>query len=156
MENYQEARRVLAADKIAVIVDPEAEIRREFRPDVLVDAILAKRNTGTSRADAPYVIGLGPGFIAGKDVHAVIETMRGLTLADIIYDGQPIPNTGIPGYVGGYALERLIRASAAGRMEPKAQIGDVVRKGQLLALTGGKPVYSQLDGVIRGMLQEGV
>ena len=156
VENYQEARRVLAADKIAVIVDPEAEIRREFRPDVLVDAILAKRNTGTSRADAPYVIGLGPGFIAGKDVHAVIETMRGLTLADIIYDGQPIPNTGIPGYVGGYALERLIRASAAGRMEPKAQIGDVVRKGQLLALTGGKPVYSQLDGVIRGMLQEGV
>lgn len=123
VENYQEARRVLAADKIAVIVDPEAEIRREFRPDVLVDAILAKRNTGTSRADAPYVIGLGPGFIAGKDVHAVIETMRGLTLADIIYDGQPIPNTGIPGYVGGYALERLIRASAAGRMEPKAQIG---------------------------------
>ena len=156
VENYQEARRVLAADKIAVIVDPEAEIRREFRPDVLVDAILAKRNTGTSRVDAPYVIGLGPGFIAGKDVHAVIETMRGLTLADIIYDGQPIPNTGIPGYVGGYALERLIRASAAGRMEPKAQIGDVVRKGQLLALTGGKPVYSQLDGVIRGMLQEGV
>ena len=156
VENYQEARRVLAADKIAVIVDPEAEIRREFRPDVLVDAILAKRNTGTSRTDAPYVIGLGPGFIAGKDVHAVIETMRGLTLADIIYDGQPIPNTGIPGYVGGYALERLIRASAAGRMEPKAQIGDVVRKGQLLALTGGKPVYSQLDGVIRGMLQEGV
>ena len=74
-----------------------------------MDAILAKRNTGTSRADAPYVIGLGPGFIAGKDVHAVIETMRGLTLADIIYDGQPIPNTGIPGYVGGYALERLIR-----------------------------------------------
>ena len=102
------------------------------------------------------MIGLGPGFIAGKDVHAVIETMRGLTLADIIYDGQPIPNTGIPGYVGGYALERLIRASAAGRMEPKAQIGDVVRKAQLLALTGGKPVYSQLDGVIRGMLQEGV
>ena len=100
------------------------------------------------------MIGLGPGFIAGKDVHAVIETMRGLTLADIIYDGQPIPHTGIPGYVGGYALERLIRASAAGRMEPKAQIGDVVRKGQLLALTGGKPVYSQLDGVIRGMLQE--
>ena len=112
VENYQEARRVLAADKIAVIVDPEAEIRREFRPDVLVDAILAKRNTGTSRADAPYVIGLGPGFIAGKDVHAVIETMRGLTLADIIYDGQPIPNTGIPGYVGGYALERLISVSS--------------------------------------------
>ena len=72
MENYQEARRVLAADKIAVIVDPEAEIRREFRPDVLVDAILAKINTRTSRADGPYVIRLGPGFIAGKDVHAVI------------------------------------------------------------------------------------
>lgn len=81
--------------------------------------------------------------------------MRGETLADIIYDGQPIPNTGVPGYVGGYALERLIRASGNGRMEPKAQIGDIVKKGQL-AVTGGKPVYSQLDGVIRGMLQEGV
>jgi len=156
VKNYREARQVLEEGKIAVIVDPEAEIRKEFRPDVLVDAILAKRNTGTSRTDAPYVIGLGPGFTAGKDVHAVIETMRGTTLADIIYDGQPIPNTGVPGYVGGYALERLIRASGTGRMEPKAQIGDIVRKGQLLAVTGGEPVYSQLDGVIRGMLQEGV
>ena len=151
VKNYREARQVLEEGKIAVIVDPEAEIRKEFRPDVLVDAILAKRNTGTSRTDAPYVIGLGPGFTAGKDVHAVIETMRGTTLADIIYDGQPIPNTGVPGYVGGYALERLIRASGTGRMEPKAQIGDIVRKGQLLAVTGGEPVYSQQEGVIRGM-----
>ena len=156
VRNYQEALAVLEENKIAVIVDPKAEIRKEFHPDLLVDAILAKKNMGTRRTDAPYVIGLGPGFTAGKDVHAVIETMRGETLADIIYDGQPIPNTGVPGYVGGYALERLIRASGNGRMEPKAQIGDIVKKGQLLAVTGGKPVYSQLDGVIRGMLQEGV
>ena len=105
---------VLEENKIAVIVDPKAEIRKEFHPDLLVDAILAKKNMGTRRTDAPYVIGLGPGFTAGKDVHAVIETMRGETLADIIYDGQPIPNTGVPGYVGGYALERLIRASGNG------------------------------------------
>lgn len=156
VRNYQEALAVLEENKIAVIVDPKAEIRKEFHPDLLVDAILAKKNMGTRRTDAPYVIGLGPGFTAGKDVHAVIETMRGETLADIIYDGQTIPNTGVPGYVGGYALERLIRASGNGRMEPKAQIGDIVKKGQLLAVTGGKPVYSQLDGVIRGMLQEGV
>ena len=156
VQNYQEALTVLEESKIAVIVDPEVKIREEFHPDVLVDAILAKKNLGTMRTDAPYVIGLGPGFTAGKDVHAVIETMRGATLADIIYDGQPIPNTGVPGYVGGYALERLIRASATGKMEPKAQIGDIVKKGQLLAVTGGKPVYSQLDGVIRGMLQEDV
>ena len=156
VRSYQEALAVLEENKIAVIVDPKAEICKEFHPDLLVDAILAKKNMGTRRTDAPYVIGLGPGFTAGKDVHAVIETMRGETLADIIYDGQPIPNTGVPGYVGGYALERLIRASGNGRMEPKAQIGDIVKKGQLLAVTGGKPVYSQLDGVIRGMLQEGV
>ena len=156
VRSYQEALAVLEENKIAVIVDPKAEICKEFHPDLLVDAILAKKNMGTRRTDAPYVIGLGPGFTAGKDVHAVIETMRGETLADIFYDGQPIPNTGVPGYVGGYALERLIRASGNGRMEPKAQIGDIVKKGQLLAVTGGKPVYSQLDGVIRGMLQEGV
>ena len=125
VRNYQEALAVLEENKIAVIVDPKAEIRKEFHPDLLVDAILAKKNMGSRRTDAPYVIGLGPGFTAGKDVHAVIETMRGETLADIIYDGQPIPNTGVPGYVGGYALERLIRASGNGRMEPKAQIGDV-------------------------------
>ena len=82
--------------------------------------------------------------------------MRGETLADIIYDGQPIPNTGVPGYVGGYALERLIRASGNGRMEPKAQIGDIVKKGELFGLTGVYPVYSQLDGLFRGILQEGV
>lgn len=155
VSNYQEAKGILEKDKIPVIIDPGADIRYEFCPDVLVDAILAKKNIGTRRTDAPYVIGLGPGFTAGKDVHAVIETMRGATLADIIYDGQPIPNTGVPGYVGGYALERLIRANGTGRMEPKAQIGDMVRKGQLVAVTGGEPVYAQLDGVVRGMLQEG-
>lgn len=154
--DYQEAVHALKEEKIAVIIDPAADIRKEFCPDVLVDAILAKRNTGTTCADAPYVIGLGPGFTAGKDVHAVIETMRGATLADIIYDGVPIPNTGVPGYVGGYALERLIKACGTGMMEPKVRIGDIVKKGQLLAVTGGKPVYSQLDGVIRGMLQGGV
>ena len=156
VSNYQEAEHVLKDGKIAVIIDPAAKIRKEFCPDVLVDAILAKKNTGTTRADAPYVIGLGPGFTAGKDVHAVIETMRGVTLADIIYDGVPIPNTGVPGYVGGYALERLIKASKTGMMEPKVRIGDIVKKGQLIAVTGGKPVYSQLDGVIRGMLQGGI
>lgn len=88
VRNYQEALAVLEENKIAVIVDPKAEIRKEFHPDLLVDAILAKKNMGTRRTDAPYVIGLGPGFTAGKDVHAVIETMRGETLADIIYDGQ--------------------------------------------------------------------
>lgn len=156
VSDYQEAEEVLAEDKIPVIIDPNADIRYEFCPDVLVDAILAKKNTGTRRTDAPYVIGLGPGFTAGKDVHAVIETMRGVTLADVIYDGHPIPNTGVPGYVGGYALERLLRASGNGKMEPEAKIGDMVRKGQLVAVTGGEPVYAQLDGVVRGMLQEGV
>ena len=103
-KNQEEAEEIMEQGDIPVIVDPKAECIQWFEPDVIVDAILAKKNMGTRRTDAPYVIGLGPGFTAGKDVHAVIETMRGETLADIIYDGQPIPNTGVPGYVGGYAL----------------------------------------------------
>lgn len=102
------------------------------------------------------MIGLGPGFIAGKDVHAVIETMRGLTLADIIYDGQPIPNTGIPGYVGGYALERLIRASAAGRMEPKAQIRGCRPKRTTSGSDRRKTGLFSVGRCDPGMLQEGV
>ena len=117
VRSYQEALAVLEENKIAVIVDPKAEICKEFHPDLLVDAILAKKNMGTRRTDAPYVIGLGPGFTAGKDVHAVIETMRGETLADIIYDGQPIPNTGVPGYVGGYVRLAMAEWSQRHRSE---------------------------------------
>lgn len=141
---------------IGVLVDPEALVRKIWKPDVVIDAIMAKKNLGTTREDAALVLALGPGFTAGKDCDAVIETMRGATLGHPLYEGQAIPNTGVPGMVGGYAIERLIKASADGIMEPVAAIGDIVEKGSILAYTGGQPVYAQLDGIIRGMLQEGV
>lgn len=154
-DSREKAQEIMGRGDIAVIVDTEAESRKWYGPDVIVDAILAKRNLGTQITDAPFVVGVGPGFEAGRDCHCVIETKRGHTLGNIIWKGSAIPNTGIPGNVGGYTLERLIRASADGVMEPKACIGECVEKGQIVALTGGKPVYAQMSGIVRGMLQEG-
>lgn len=150
------ARSVMEEGNIPVIVDEHAKIRTEYQPDILVDAILAKKNLGTAITDAPFVVGAGPGFTAGMDCHCVVETKRGHTLGDTIYGGSAIPNTGVPGNVGGYTTERLIRAAAKGKMEPKASIGDIVDHGQVVAVTGGKEVRAQMGGVIRGMLQADV
>lgn len=155
-EDSQSAQAILERGDIAVMVDPEMSCRSWFAPDVIVDAILAKKNLGTEITDAPFVIGAGPGFTAGKDCNCVVETKRGHTLGNIIWHGSAIPNTGVPGNVGGYTVERLIRASADGVMEPKVQIGEYAEKGQIVALTGGVPVYAQMSGIVRGMLQEGV
>ena len=156
VHNLEEALRETETGNIAVIVDENAEIRKEYQPDVVIDAIMAKRNTGTQLSDAPLVIGIGPGFCAGKDCHYVIETQRGEHLGEIIRHGSAIPNTGIPGNVFGYTTERLLRASADGKMRPIANIGDVVEKGQIVAFTGDVPVHAGLTGIVRGMLQEGV
>ena len=155
-KNQEEAEEIMEQGDIPVIVDPKAECIEWFEPDVIVDAILAKRNLGTKITDAPFVIGVGPGFTAGEDCNCVVETKRGHTLGNVIWDGSAIPNTGVPGNVGGYSIERLIKASADGVIEPKAVIGDLVRKGQIVAITGGEPVYALMDGIVRGMLQPGV
>ena len=155
-KNQEEAEEIMEQGDIPVIVDPKAECIQWFQPDVIVDAILAKRNLGTKITDAPFVIGVGPGFTAGEDCNCVVETKRGHTLGNVIWDGSAIPNTGVPGNVGGYSIERLIKASADGVIEPKAVIGDLVRKGQIVAITGGEPVYALMDGIVRGMLQPGV
>ena len=120
---------------IPVIVDPKAECIQWFQPDVIVDAILAKRNLGTKITDAPFVIGVGPGFTAGVRLQLCCRDKEvGHTLGNVIWDGSAIPNTGVPGNVGGYSIERLIKASADGVIEPKAVIGDLVRKGQIVAI----------------------
>lgn len=156
VKDAAEADRILQRGEIPVLVDPEADIIRSFHPDVVVDAILAKKNLGTRITDAPFVIGVGPGFYAGKDCHCVIETKRGHTLGSVIWEKEAIPNTGVPGNIGGFTTERLIRASADGIMEPVAGIGDTVEKGQLVAWTGKQPVYAKMSGIVRGMLQKDV
>lgn len=152
----EEASRAAGEGNIAVIVDEKAEIRREYQPDVLVDCIMAKRNMGTHMTDAPLVIGVGPGFSAGQDCHYVIETQRGPSLGKVISRGSAAPDTGIPGEVGGYTVRRLLRAEGTGVIEPAVRIGELIREGQLAAVTGGVPVYARMSGIVRGMLQRGV
>lgn len=156
VSSMEEAAAVFDAGDIPVIVDEKALIAREYQPDILIDAILAKKNLGTNISDAPFVIGIGPGFTAGEDCHCVVETKRGHTLGETIYDGSAIANTGVPGNVGGYTIERLIRASEDGALEPFVCIGDVVERGQTVAMTGEKEVSAMMSGIVRGMLQPGV
>ena len=156
VKNMDEAEKVLSDRNIPVIVDEKAEIRKDYQPDVVVDAILAKKNLGTRITDAPLVIGVGPGFTAGEDCHAVIETKRGHYLGQAIWKGSAIPNTGIPGNIGGFTVERIIRATADGIFEPVAKIGDMVEKDQIVAYSGGQEIRAKMSGIVRGMLQEHV
>jgi len=143
--------------KIPILVDPDSKKTRQFlKPDVLVDAIMAKRNLGTQIKDAPLVIGLGPGFTAGKDVHLVIETNRGHDLGKVIRNGAAEPDTGIPGEIGGYAVERVLRTLKKGVFYPQKSIGDKVNKGSVVAVVDDFPVIAEISGVVRGLLREGV
>lgn len=141
---------------IPVVVDATCEIARRLKPWGLVDSILAKCNTGTCMADATVVVGVGPGFTAGTDVHSVVETMRGHDLGRVITSGSAAPNTGIPGDIGGYTLERLVLAPKAGVFTPERQIGDMVCAGDVLGYVDNIPVVAAIGGVLRGLLQAGL
>lgn len=151
-----EAQAILAAGEIPVLADPEAHILKELHFDAVVDGILAKKNLGTRITDAPIVLALGPGFTAGTDCHGVVETKRGHDLGRLILEGSAIPNTGVPGDVGGYTKERIIRAPADGPFEPVAAIGQKVELGEVVAKVNGVPVTAQLTGIVRGMLPAGI
>ena len=141
--------------KIAVTADPEWTTLRAIRPDVLVDAIMAKKNLGTRITDAPLVIGLGPGFTAGDDVHVVIETQRGHHLGRILTAGAAEPDTGIPAPVGGFAIERLLRAPAEGEFRSSRRIGDYVEKGEAVGCVEDTEVVGCIGGVLRGLIRPG-
>jgi xanthine dehydrogenase accessory factor len=151
----EQFRRIWDQGRIAVAVDPEAATLRDIRPDVLVDAILAKQNLGTRPSDAPLVIGLGPGFAAGEDVHVVIETQRGHHLGRILTAGSAEPNTGIPGAVDGVAEDRVLRAPGEGEFRSSCRIGDRVEKGTIIGLVEGLEVVGRIDGVLRGLIRPG-
>ena len=149
------AEALLARGVIPVLADPEGACRPALRPDAVVDAILAKRNLGTAITDAPVVIGVGPGFTAGTDCHAAVETMRGHTLGRVIYQGSALPNTNIPGLIGGYAGERVLRSPADGVFRQLLEIGAEVRAGDVAGEVAGLPMRCTIDGVLRGILPEG-
>jgi xanthine dehydrogenase accessory factor len=138
------------------LVDPELHAVEALKPGVLVDGVMAKRNTGTRIGDAPLVIALGPGFTGGVDCHVVIETNRGHWLGRIIYDGSPQPDTRTPGKVKGYARGRVVRAPADGYLHPAARVGDRLRKGDLIGHVDGHEVRAMFDGVLRGLIHPSV
>ncbi len=150
---------VLKERKVPVVVDPEGKFIDKLKPEVVVDGILAKKNLGTYREMAPLTIALGPGFCAGKDVDVVIETKRGHNLGRVIRQGEAYPNTGVPGNIGGYTGERVIHSEKAGILKNKKNIGDIVKKGEVIAIIEGKkgetPVNATIEGIIRGLIRDG-
>ncbi|MBY6930491.1 selenium-dependent molybdenum cofactor biosynthesis protein YqeB [Clostridium botulinum] len=154
--NKENIKKIVEEGNVAVLVDEKAKIIDEIKPKIIIDAIIAKKNLGTKIDDANIVIALGPGFTAGIDCHCVIETKRGHYLGKAIYKGSAIPNTGVPGEVGGFSKERIIRATTDGKILPVSKIGDYVKKGDIVAYVNETPVLAKLDGIVRGMLQKDV
>jgi xanthine dehydrogenase accessory factor len=146
---------------VALLVDPEGKSIHEIKPVAVIDAVMAKRNLGTNLDMADVTIALGPGFCAGKDVHAVIETMRGHDLGRLILDGYARPDTGIPGEVAGESTRRVIRAPVAGIVKHKKQIGDIVEQGEVLFTVtdienSDTDVRANISGLLRGLIREGM
>ena len=155
----QEMERIWKKDGVPVLVDPAGLSIAALRPAVVVDAILAKKNLGTTKEMAPLVIALGPGFTAGEDVDFVIETKRGHNLGRVIRSGSAVPNTGIPGIIGGYGKERVMHAQAEGILRNAASIGDIVEARAVIAEieteNGTVPVEASLSGLLRGLIRDG-
>ncbi len=152
ISSWEEAEKITKLNKVPVLVDPKGSCIKKLSPTVLVDAILAKRNLGTRKDQAPLVIGLGPGFTAGEDVDVIIETKRGHNLGRVYYHGQAAPDTGVPGEVGGESKRRLLRAPAEGKIIPLHKIGDLLRAGELIAEIEGIPLKAEISGVLRGLI----
>ena len=159
IDGPEKAQEVWAEGNVPVLIDPEGKCLETLRPTVVVDAIIAKKNLGTHRGMAPYTIALGPGFTAGVDVDVVIETSRGHNLGRVITSGTAKPNTGRPGNIGGYTVERVIHAPATGVLRNIRAIGDLVEKGELIARIERKSeavmVRATISGIIRGLIRDG-
>jgi xanthine dehydrogenase accessory factor len=155
VDTYVEIVKVWNNDKIPIIVDPETKIKEFLKPDILVDATVAKKNLGTKITDATLVIALGPGFYAGRDVHIVVETNRGHNLGMVILEGEAEKDTSVPGVIAGFSVERVLRAPRDGSLLTLKGIGDFVEAGEAVALVEDLPIKAQIRGVIRGLLRSG-
>ena len=160
VETLADADAVWAQNAVPILIDPTGVCLPQARPAVLVDAIIAKKNLGTTREMAPLTIALGPGFAAGQDVDVVVETKRGHKLGRIIRAGSAAPNSGVPGVIGGYGAERVIHSPAAGVFRNRRAIADFVEAGETIALLETPegetvPVTTQISGILRGLLRDG-
>lgn len=158
-DSIEEAKVLLQEGKLVVLVDPEGNVITQLKPLAVVDAILAKKNLGTSKCMAPITVALGPGFEAGVDVDAVIETKRGHNLGRVLWEGCAFPNTGIPGIIGGYGKERVIHSPSEGIVRNVCKITDTVSKGQEIAVVETEnenvSVVATIDGLLRGLIRDG-
>ena len=152
-ETSSDIPRIWDTGEIPVLVDPGWDVIQDLVPHVVIDAIIAKKNLGTDKQEAPLVIGLGPGFSAGEDVHCVIETNRGHDLGRIIETGPAQADTGVPGTICGMSSERVLRAPCAGVFTASCTIGDLVTKGQILGHVDRMPVTALIDGMVRGLIR---
>ena len=154
-----EAEQFLAKGKLTLLVDPAGVSIEALKPLAVVDAILAKKNLGTHKDMAPITVALGPGFEAGIDVNAVIETKRGHNLGKVLWSGFAAPNTGVPGIIAGFGKERVIHCPAEGILRNVKKITDTVVKGEVIAVVeteeGKVPVEASLDGLLRGLIRDG-
>ena len=162
--SLQDIQATLASGLVPIVVDPDGTLLRQMHPSVLIEATLSKYNSGVTMDDAPIVIALGPGYEAGKDVHAVIETNRGHNLGRVYLRGCAESNTGVPGAIGGYTIERLLRAPCAGALYGVRQIGDLVQAGETVAVVRTNeisdnetaPVVATISGILRGLMRDGL
>lgn len=154
-ESYEQIQEIWGKEKIPVVIDPGGGVISFLRPDVIVDAILAKENLGTKISDAALVIGIGPGFYAGRDTHSVIESKRGHYLGRVIREGEADRDTGIPGIIEGYGAERVFRSPKGGPVIHLKRIGDPVEAGEKIVSVGGTVVHAQIRGIVRGLIREG-
>lgn len=155
VHNVKDVERAWKKKRIAVLIDPKWKAVSALKPDVIIDAIMAKKNLGTKKDEAPLVIGVGPGFNAPADVHVVVESNRGQDLGRVMYKGSAESHTGVPGPVMGYAKERVLRSPRAGTVKHgNRSIGDRVKKGEIVAYVNKTPVEAPFDGVLRGLIRE--
>lgn len=151
----EDALNLLNDNKLVLMIDPQGKMIPKFQPIAVVDAIIAKKNLGTNKNMAPITIALGPGFVVGKDCDAVIETKRGHQLGRVIYEGEAIKNTGIPGMIAGYGKERVIHAPVSGTIRHVKHLTDQVEKGEVICYIDDTPVEASLTGLLRGLIREG-
>jgi len=151
LTNPESVDSVLAEGKVAVLID-DPEVMRTLNVDVLVDARMTKRSDVMLLGAAPFTVGLGPGFVAGKNCDVAIETMRGHNLGRVIWSGGTKVDTGVPGNVGGQTARRVMYAQADGAVDWHVDFGDIVSAGQSLGKVGGVEVLSTLDGMVRGLI----
>jgi xanthine dehydrogenase accessory factor len=155
IESRSQSETVLERGEIAVLADSSSESVGVFKPVCLVDAIMAKANRGTRIGDAPVVIALGPGFVAGEDAHAVVETNRGHNLGRVYYSGSAESDTGEPATVQGLRHERVLRAPVTGCFDPIVDIGTRVAPGVVVGAVAGVEILARIQGVVRGLIAAG-